>query len=112
MPKKCCNYGCEVNYTSEENSDHRDKIPVYRFPKARDERERWKNVVPNANLNVTDNTVVCRLHWPSSCEKVVVRGKQRPKHPPSVWPGVSQSQIPTPLPSPRITKKILEHHTI
>ena len=105
MPKKCCIYGCQTNYTSEENSDHRDKIPVYRFPKARDERERWKKVVPNANLNVTDNTVVCQLHWPSSFEKVIVRGKQRPKHPLSVWPGVSQSQIPTPLPSPRIAKK-------
>ena len=60
MPKKCCIYGCKTNYTSEENSDHRDKIPVYQFPKARDERERWKKVVPNANLNVTDNTVVCQ----------------------------------------------------
>ena len=69
------------------------------------ENDGWKKVVPNANLNVTDNTVVCQLHWPSSFEKVIVRGKQRPKHPPSVWPGVSQSQIPTPLPSPRITKK-------
>ena len=56
------------------NTVNTDKIPVYQFPKAGDEREQCKKVVPNANLNVTDNNVVCQLHWPSSFEKVMVCG--------------------------------------
>ena len=33
------------------------------------------------------------------------RGKCRPTNPPTVWPGVHASVIPTPVPVPRTTKK-------
>ena len=38
-------------------------------------------------------------HWPDGYETVAVNGKVRPKDPPSVFPGVKPSQIPTPQPS-------------
>ena len=61
--------------------------------------------MPNANLVVNKNTVLCELHWPKNFETVKVRnGKLRPKNPPSVWPGVPSSQISTPLAPDRNTK--------
>lgn len=82
-----------------------NKIPVYRFPKNKDEREQWIKSVPNANLNVTNNTVICQQHWPSNFDTIKVNGKIRPKNLPSVWPGVPSSQIPTPSAVQRNIKK-------
>ena len=101
MPKKCCVFACRTNYKDQQN----DKISVYRFPKDQDERERWRKSIPNANLKVTDNTVICQKHWPSDFETIAVHGKIRPKNPPSVWPCVPSSQIPTTSTVPRSTKK-------
>ena len=39
-----------------------DKISVYPFPKDKTEKEKWIKAVPNANLRVTRDTVVCELH--------------------------------------------------
>ena len=128
MVKKCCVVKCKTNYTSEKrkknidvgnNSNYKqqqenqqenveEKVPVYRFPKNQEEREKWRKVIPNANLKVTDDTVVCELHWPHDFEKISKNGKVRPKHPPSVWPKeIPDSQIPAMLPAPRKTKKSL-----
>ena len=51
--------------------------------------------MPNANLIVNERSVVCEMHWPAGYETKSVNGKLRPKNPPSVWPGVPVSQIPS-----------------
>ena len=73
-----------------------NKIPVYCFPKNKDEREQWIKSVPNGNLNVTNNTVICQQHWPSNFDTIEVHGKYV-QNSPSVWPGMPSCQIPTPL---------------
>ena len=70
-----------------------NKIPVYCFPKNKDKRKQWIKSVPNANLNVTNNTVICQQHWPSNFYTIEIHGKILLKNLTSVWPG---SQIPTP----------------
>ena len=83
-----------------------NEIPVYCFPKnKRRVREQWINSVPNANLNVTNNTVICQQHWPSNCDSIEVHGKIHPKNPPSLWPGVPSSQMPIPSAFQRNIKK-------
>ena len=110
MVKKCCVYGCNTNYASnkrkkienynhEAQEDSEKKIAVYRFPKDENERERWCKAVPNADLKVTDNTVICEEHWPEHFEKISFYGKLRPKNPPSVWKGIPKCQIPS-IPPP------------
>ena len=105
MGKKCCVYGCKTKYLSEERSSGDRKVSVFRFPNNEDEKQAWISAIPNAELTVSKDTVVCDLHWPSGFEKVSKNGKPRPKDPPSVWPNVPLSQIPTPAPTPRTTKR-------
>ena len=107
MGKKCCVYGCKTNYTSEKASVNDKKLSVYRFPKDLSEREAWISAIPNANFTASTDTVVCELHWPCGFETVKKCGKCRPKNPPSVWPNVPSSQIPTPADPPRTTKLAL-----
>ena len=105
MGKKCCVYGCKTNYNSEKGCGAQKKLSVFRIPKEEMDKKAWITVIPNDKLNVTKDTVVCELHWPTGFETITIRGKQRPKHPPSVWPNVPASQIPNlPLP-PRTTKR-------
>ena len=78
---------------------------MYLFPKDEKEKEKWIKAVPNANLRVSKDIVVCVLHWPSGFEDIKVNGKSRPKDPPSIWPGVPSSQTPTASKSQRPTKK-------
>ena len=80
-------------------------MSVFRFPKEEGEKQAWIKAIPNAKLTVTKDTVVCELHWPSEFEKISKNGKFRPRDPPSVWPHVPSSQIPTPAPSSRTTKR-------
>ena len=110
MPRKCCIYGCRTNFdTALKDINNADqlgqKIPVFRFPKQPDERERWCKAVPNANFIATDNKVICELHWPENYEREKKYGKFRPVHPPSIWPGVTTSQVPTPLTHKRSTER-------
>ena len=96
MPRKCCVFGCRTNYDSEKLKNDGKKLSVFRLPSHDDEREKWVKAVLNANLTINSNTVICELHWPPNFEVVKVRGgKIRPKNPPSVWPNVPLSQIPT-----------------
>ena len=106
MVKKCCIYGCTSNYESEKKKTGL-YVPVYRFPKSTTEREKWIKSIPNANLRVNANTVVCELHWPPGFEAILVHGKVRPKYPPSVWPNIPASQVPTPAPVARSTSRSL-----
>jgi len=105
MVKKCCVYGCSTNYLSQKKNSNDSKTSVYRFPRDEEERTRWIRCIPNENLKVSSNTVVCELHWPINFEKIKVKGRERPKNPPSIWPNVPLSQIPTSIPSIRSTKR-------
>ena len=116
MVKKCCVYGCPTNYTSEKRKrkteinqlgagESKPKVSVYRLPKTEEERESWIKVIPNANFKVTNDTVICNLHWPHDFEKIEKNGKLRPKNPPSIWPGIPSSQLPTVPPPERKTNK-------
>ena len=71
-----------------------------------DKRESNDKIIPNANLNVTNDTVICQQHWPSNFDTIEVHRKICPKNPPSVWPGVPSSQIQTPSAVQRNIKKI------
>ena len=54
------------------------------------------------NLHTSVNSVICEVHWTSNnYATVTLRGKTGPKDPPSVWPGVPTSCIPTPVPKER-----------
>ena len=57
-------------------------------------REGWRKSVPNTNMNVRNNTVICQLHWHSNFDTKEVHGKMHLKNLPSVWPGVPESHIP------------------
>ena len=101
MPRKCCIYACCTNYDSQ---DENAKIPVYCLPKDDEERAKWIKAIPNANLTVNGDTVICALHWPQDFDKIKVRGgKLRPKDPPSMWLNIPSSQVPTPSASRRTT---------
>ena len=57
---------------------------------------------------VTKYNVISELHWPPNFDTVIVRvGKRRPKNPPSVWLGITLSQIPTANPTERTTQRSL-----
>ena len=106
MARKCCIPDCKTNYIRKKSSsDLAKKIPVYRFPKDVEEFERWRKSMPLKEIVINKNTVICEQHWPSIYSKVTTRGKTRPKNPPTVWPGVPASMIPTPLPQPRTTSR-------
>lgn len=70
MGKKCCVFGCKTGYSSEKASEKDKQISVYRFPTDESERKAWISAIPNANLSITNDTVVCELHWPSDFETV------------------------------------------
>ena len=53
-----------------------------------DEWKTWIQTILNANLSVTNDTVIYELHWPENFETVKVHGgKLRAKYSPSVWLG-------------------------
>ena len=79
MVRKCCVTGCRGNY------DEQNKVRVFRLPKDQDEREQWLKVIPRDNTPDHPNTVVCERHFPLGYATVVVRGKARPKDPPSIF---------------------------
>ena len=97
MGRKCCVTGCRSNYE--------EKITVFRLPSAKknaDERKRWIQAIPRDNIPDSKDTSVCVKHWP-----IMVYGKLRPKDPPSVFPNIPLSMLPTPPPKPRQTTKTL-----
>ena len=95
MPKYCCVTNC--------NGSNGKGFNVYRFPKDKDERERWKNTIPRDNIPDHPDTVVCSQHWPADTPMIKFYGKLRPKNPPSIFPGIPKSMIPTPPPDQRKT---------
>ena len=99
MVKKCCVYACESNYDSIRMNPDVPKISVFRFPKNIEERERWIKSIPRNGLLVTDETVVCSLHWSSDSEMMKKNGKWRPVNPPHIFSDdIPPSQLPAKLP--------------
>ena len=109
MVKKCCMVNCDTNYASKK-SDGGRKISVFRFPSDKtepEERKKWIDVCSKvrANLRVTDETVICELHWPENYPTYRKKGHERPAVPPSIFTGIPSSIIPNPPPPPRETQR-------
>ena len=87
------------------------KILLNPFPKDKTEKEKWIKAIPDDNLRVSKDTVVCAFHWPSGFKEIKVNGTFQPKEPPSIWPDIPSSQVLTSSPPPQSTKKSLFKHT-
>ena len=83
-------------------------VPTFRLPSSMDEKLRWLAAIPKIKkekILKQKCPVVCIRHWPTDFDTITVHGKVRPVYPPSVFDGVPRSEIPTPPPKPRPTKK-------
>ena len=103
MVKKCCVPRCKGNYKSTGVN-----VSIYRFPNEKyfpEEREKWIRAIPRprSDYKITNNMGVCRAHWPPDMETKQYRGKIVPVNPPSVFPNIPESCVPTPEPKPRPT---------
>ena len=72
-----------------------ERVPVFRFPSQKtepEERQAWIKQVKqvNANLTVSDNTVVFEAHWPKDYRTTRKKGADRPAEAPTVFPGKAQ----------------------
>lgn len=113
MPRKCCIAVCETNYEPKKGDKKvkpkppKEKPPVFRFRKDKDGiyDERWVKAIPNKDFVPTEHKGVCALHWPPGFETIRIGGHDVPKYPPSVWPHIPSSQVPTPPPPPRPTSR-------
>ena len=86
MPRKCSVGCCTGNYASSN-----EKVRIFRFPKEPGECEKWISVLPNKISKVTPHIGICERHWPPDAEFVRIRRFSRPKDPPSVFVGCSNS---------------------
>lgn len=77
MPTRCIIDGCNAN---------NDIEAKYRFPKDEAAKLKWINAIPQrykiTAARIKPFSVICGLHWPSSYEKISVKGRLRPKFPP------------------------------
>ena len=81
MARKCLIPSCSSNYGPRKGDSMKAKhyVRVFRFPKKAADMKVWSV-----------------KHWPENYPTVKLRGKEGPLNPPSVWPGVPESCIPTP----------------
>lgn len=106
MAKKCIVPHCTTNYRKKKKSQiNKEKTPVYRLPADPEECVTWMKSLPFKNLETSKHSVICQKHWPASFKTVSKKGKLRPSEPPSVWPGVPRSCVPTPTAPLRPTKR-------
>ena len=103
-------YECRTNYESEKKKKESQSstVSVFRFPSEKTdpvERERWIAVVGkiNKDFKLSNDTVICEVHWPAGYEKIKKKGRFRPKNPPSIFKGIPSSIIPSPPVKPRET---------
>ena len=99
---KCCVPRCNCKYDSTAA-----KVSVHRFPKDEENCSKWISAIPQIGLKVTKSTVVCKKHWPNSAKFKIVRGKECPIDPPSVFENVTKSCIPTNSAPPRLSTRAL-----
>ena len=90
----------------------RNQVNSFGFPSkssSEEERMRWIRAIPKLTVQAVDemkDPYICEKHWPEGYEKIKTRnGKFRPAHPPSVFEGFKISELPTPPPKPRPTKR-------
>ena len=102
MPRKCSVVGCRSNYPKTG-----EYVTVYRLPTDQAEKQRWLSAIPRDNMPTSNDTVVCNKHWPADCETVTKKGKIRPASPPTIFPNVPASQIPTAPGKPRNNEMVL-----
>ena len=99
MPNVCNVFGCTGNY--------RDRpARIFKLPSHPSDRQIWiDRLPPRVRFELNPNTFhLCELHWPENFEaKKVPGGHTRPVHPPSIFPNVPKSCLPTPKPKPRST---------
>ena len=101
MPTNCCIDGC----TSSTNT--------HCFLKDDKERSAWVNAIPlRYNLkyeNIKNYMVICSLHWPANFETINVKGRTRPKHPPTSWNGIPLPTTTEPIRNGRPTVSASSH---
>ena len=101
-------FGCKTGYDSQANVNG-EKIPVHGFPKNQNDRHMWLHSLPNklSIEQVTENMGVCSHHWPPDTPKERRGRWMVPIVPPSIFPNVPNSCVPTPFPTtPRPTKNL------
>ena len=97
MPRKCVVFGCKSGYASCEKTNL--GLRFFRFPK--DERLKdWISSLPNrfpVGFTPSNNQVICSLHWPPDFETIRCSGNKNgvPKYPPSIFPHVPPSCVPS-----------------
>ena len=109
MGRTCCVYDCNTNYKSEvkRRKVEAEDVHVYRLPNSKKfpkQHDDWVSVLTkiNANLNITNDTVVCSKHWPANKPMFTHYGKERPVDPPFVFDKIPTSIVPLPpLPNRR-----------
>lgn len=92
MPRKCCTFfdskSCKSNY------DGQPYVSIYSFPSDADECERWVKALPNQlTCKVSRNIGVCAIHWPPNFPTVSVKGKKRPRDPPTLFGSTPSSFV-------------------
>ena len=97
MPKKCNVYGCWGNHRGEPYTK------VVSFPTDEVERNRWIEAMPNESSSLLQLKQIydCIRHFDS--EWITVKGRKRPSHPPSIFPGISKSCLKQVSSAPRTT---------
>ena len=59
-----CVCACKTNYDSKKCSatSRCEKVPVYSLPSDEEDKNKWIQAAPNADLTISSNTVICELH--------------------------------------------------
>ena len=70
MPKHCASAGCRENYCGEPYC-----VPVVKFPRDQEERQRWIDAMPNdpETLKNRKDIYICSSHF--DCEWVKIRAE-------------------------------------
>ena len=85
MVKKCLIPGCNPNYRNRKGCRATEqKTPVFRLSRDKSEYSRWMKAMPCTNITTRQDSVVCEKHWLESYPVVSIKGRARPKDPPSV----------------------------
>ena len=93
MVRKFCVTGCKSNYLSD-----KDKVTVYRLPFDSEERQRWMKSIPRDITPDSPNISACVKYFLPGFPVLKMKGKSRPRYPPSVFDSIPKSLIPTPPP--------------
>ena len=75
-----------------------EKTKTFRLPSDPEERQRWIKAILRDNIPDRSDTVVCAKHFPSGFPVIKVKGRERPRDPPSIFDNIPKSLLPTPPP--------------